>query len=182
MALSSTLYTLDIALSHVDRHVYETLSLRVPMHPSESPEYFVTRVLAYCLEYTDGITFSRGISDPDEPTLAVRDLTGALQAWFEIGAPDAARVHKASKAAPRVAVYTHRDPVQVCKAFTGARIHRADDILVYAIDREFIAEVAARLSRRLALDIAVTEGMVYVTIEGAVVSGAVVPHPLQPRS
>lgn len=180
MALSSTLYTLEIALSHVDRHVYETLSLRVPMHPSESPEYFVTRVLAYCLEYTDGITFSRGISDPDEPTLAVRDLTGALQAWFEIGAPDAARVHKASKAAPRVAIYTHRDPAQVCRAFIGERIHRAADIPVQAIDRTLVAEIAARLTRRMSLEITVTDGMLYVTIDGAALSGAVVPHALQP--
>jgi uncharacterized protein YaeQ len=182
MALSSTLYTLDIALSHVDRHVYESLALRVPMHPSESPEFFVTRVLAYCLEYTEGITFSRGISDPDEPTLAVRDLTGALRAWFEIGAPDAARVHKASKAAPRVAIYTHRDPLQVCKAFAGERIHRAAEISVFALDRELVAAVAARLARRLALDITVTEDVLYVTIDGDVLAGAVVPHPLQPPS
>jgi len=182
MALSSTLYTLEIVLSHVDRHVYETLSLRVPMHPSESPEYFVTRVLAYCLEYTGGVTFSRGISDPDEPTLAVRDLTGALQAWFEIGAPDAARVHKASKAAPRVAIYTHRDPVQVCRAFLGERIHRASEIPLYAIDRDLVADIAARLARRMTLEIAVTEGMLYVTIDGAVLSGAVTSHALQPTT
>jgi uncharacterized protein YaeQ len=164
----------------VDRHVYETLSLRVPMHPSESPEYFVTRILAYCLEYTDGITFSRGISDPDEPTLAVRDLTGVLQAWFEIGAPDAARVHKASKAAPRVAIYTHRDPAQVCKAFAGERIHRAEAIVVQAIDRDLIREVAARLERRMRIELTVTDGMLYVTIDSAVLSGSVVAHPLQP--
>jgi uncharacterized protein YaeQ len=179
MAISSTLYTLDITLSHVDRHVYETLSLRVPMHPSESPEYFVTRVLAYCLEYTEGITFSRGISDPDEPTLSVRDLTGALQAWFEIGAPDAARVHKASNAAPRVAIYTHRDPVQVCRAFVGERIHRASEIPVQAIDRDLIEAVTARLARRMVLDVTVTEGTLYVTIDGAVLTGSVVAHPLQ---
>jgi uncharacterized protein YaeQ len=180
MAISSTLYTLDITLSHVDRHVYETLSLRVPMHPSESPEYFVTRVLAYCLEYTEGITFSRGISDPDEPTLAVRDLTGALQAWFEIGAPDAARVHKASKAAPRVAIYTHRDPTQVCRAFVGERIHRASEIAVQAIDRDLIEAVTARLARRMVMDVTVTEGTLYVTIDGAVLTGSVVAYPLQP--
>ena len=73
-------------------------------------------MLAYCLEYAEGIVFSNGISDPDEPTIAVRDLTGAIKVWIEIGAPDAARVHKASKAAPRVAVYTHKDPAQLMRA------------------------------------------------------------------
>src|SRR6266571_4484237 len=112
MALTATVYNFDIDLSDTDRNVYETLALRVAQHPSESDEYLVTRVLAYALELTDGIAFSRGISDPEEPALAVRDLTGAIQTWIEIGAPDAARLHKASKAASRVVVYTHKDPQQ----------------------------------------------------------------------
>jgi uncharacterized protein YaeQ len=176
MALTSTLYVLEIALSHVDRQVYDSLSLRVPMHPSESPEYFVTRLLAYCLEHTEGIAFSRGISDPDEPTIAVRDLTGALQAWIEIGAPDAARLHKASKASPRVAVYTHRDPAMVQRQLAGQKIHRAETIPLYAIDRALIDAVAARLERRMAIDVTVTDGTVYVTIGGETLHGDVVRH------
>ena len=113
MALTATLYNFEIDLSDVDRNVYEKLALKVARHPSESEAYLVARVLAYCLEYTEGIAFSPGgLSSPDEPPIAVRDLTGALRAWIEIGAPDAARLHKASKAAPRVALYTHRDPAQ----------------------------------------------------------------------
>ena len=81
--------------------------------PSESEEHLVARVLAYALEFTEGIAFSRGLSEPEEPTIAVRDLTGALRAWIEVGTPEAARLHKAGKAAPRVAVYTHKDPAQL---------------------------------------------------------------------
>ena len=79
MALTSTMYNFDIDLADSDRGVDEHLELRVPRHPSESEDYLVTRVLAYCLEYTDGISFSKGISDPDEPTVAVRDLTGRIR-------------------------------------------------------------------------------------------------------
>jgi uncharacterized protein YaeQ len=179
MALTSTLYTLDITLSHVDRHVYESLQLRVPMHPSESAEYFVARVLAYCLEYTEGIGFSRGISDPDEPTLFVRDLTGTLTAWFEIGAPDAARVHKAAKAAPRVAIYTHKDVAMVRRAFAGERIHRAETIAVHAFDRDLIVALAERLDRRLTLDVTVTDGTLWITVGGAVLTGTMTTWPLQ---
>ena len=87
MALSSTF---TIRLSHVDRGIYETLDLRLARHPSETPEYLITRLLAYCLEFTEGIAFSKGLSDPDEPAIVVRDLTGALRGWIEIGAPEAA--------------------------------------------------------------------------------------------
>ena len=178
VALGATIYTFDIGLSHVDRHVYETLALRVARHPSETEEYLLTRVLAYCLEHAEGIAFSRGLAEPDEPALAVRDLTGALRAWIEVGLPDAARLHRASKAAPRVAVYTHHDPERVRRAVAGERIHRAESVELYAVDRELLAELAARLDRRMAFDLSVTEGHLYVTIGGETLSGEVVRHPL----
>src|SRR4249920_1720336 len=101
MALGATLYTIDIDLADGDRGVYESLALRVARHPSESEDYLVTRVLAYALEFAAGIEFSAGLSDPDEPAISVRDLTGRIRSWIEVGTPDAARLHKASKASPR---------------------------------------------------------------------------------
>jgi len=74
MALNSTIYNFDIDLSDSDRSVYESLSLRVARHPSESEEYLVARVLAYALEYTEGLEFSRGLCNPDDPAIAIRDL------------------------------------------------------------------------------------------------------------
>ena len=93
MALGATLHAFTVRLSHVDRNLYETLELRLARHPSETAEFLVTRLLAYCLELTEGITFSKGLSDPDEPAIVVRDLTGALRAWIEVGAPEAPRLH-----------------------------------------------------------------------------------------
>ncbi|MCC6241638.1 MAG: YaeQ family protein [Gemmatimonadaceae bacterium] len=173
MALTSTVYTFDITLSNVDRGVYETLALRVAMHPSESAEYFTARVFAYCLEYAEGIVFSKGISDPDDPTVAVRDLTGTITTWIEIGAPDAARLHKAAKAARRVVVYTHRDPMQVQRQLAGERIHRAAEIPLMAIDRGLIDAFCERLERRMAFTFSVTDGMVYLDVNGATLSGTI---------
>src|SRR4051812_18653402 len=105
MAQTATIYNVEIDLADHDRGVFESLAIRAARHPSESEEYFVTRLLAYAIEYTEGIEFSRGgVSGPEDPPIAVRDLTGAYKAWIEIGNPEAARLHKASKAAPRVAV------------------------------------------------------------------------------
>ena len=106
--------------------------------------------------------------------IAVRDLTGALRAWIDVGAPDAARLHRASKAAPRVAVYTHHDPERVRRAVAGERIHRAESVELYAVDRELLAELAARLDRRMTFDLSVTEGHLYVTIAGETLAGEVV--------
>src|ERR1700691_2833018 len=149
MALSSTIYAFSVRLTDADRGVYETLSLRVAQHPSETAEHLITRLLAYCLEYVEGITFSKGLSDPDEATIAVRDLTGALVSWIDIGLPEAARLHKASKAAPRVVVYAHRDVVPWLARLEGERIHRAEALEIYAMDRELVAALVSPLERRM---------------------------------
>jgi uncharacterized protein YaeQ len=175
MALGATVYVLDIDLSDSDRGIYETLALRVARHPSESDDYLVARILAYCLEYTEGIEFSRGgLSDPDEPPLAVRDLTGTLQTWIDIGSPDAARLHKACKLAPRVAVYIHKDPTQFLRGLSGERIHRADALELYALDRQLVAALAARLERRMAFALSINEREIYLSIADATLTGAVV--------
>ncbi len=176
MALTATIYTIDIDLADSDRAVYETLALRVARQPSESAEYLVARVLAYAIEFAPGIEFSRGICDPDDPAIAVRDLTGALRAWIDIGSPDAARLHKASKLAPRVAVYTHKDVGQVVRNLAGERIHRVEALELYAIDRPLVAAVAARLERRMAFGLSINERELYISIGADTIAGPVVRH------
>jgi uncharacterized protein YaeQ len=178
MALSSTIYNFEIQLSDVDRGVYGPLSLKVARHPSETEEHLATRVLAYCLELTEGIAFSRGVADPDEPAICVRDLTGAYRAWIDIGSPDAARLHKASKAAPRVAVYTHKDPALLLSQLAGERIHRAEALEIYAIDRELLCAFVARLKRRTAFDLSVTDRHLFMNIDDATLTGEIARHSL----
>jgi uncharacterized protein YaeQ len=174
VALTATLFAFEIELSHVDRGVYETLTFRAAQHPSETDDFLLARVLAYCLEYADGIQFSaQGLSGPDEPPLAIRDPTGALLTWIDIGVPDAARLHKAAKAAPRVVVYTHKDPSRLVRLLEGERIHRADALELYAIDREFISEWTSRLKRRMTLALTVTDGHLYLTIGDTSLTGTI---------
>jgi uncharacterized protein YaeQ len=174
MALTATIYNFDIELADNDRGVYETLALRVARHPSESEEYLVARLLAYLLEYTEGIEFSRGITDPDSPAIAVRDLTGVIKTWIDIGTPDAARLHKASKAAARVVVYIHKDPALFLKQIAGEKIHRAEDLELYAIDRGLVAALVERLERRLGFSVSINDRELYVSIGAENLTGAVV--------
>jgi len=177
MALGATVYVFDIRVADADRNVYETVSLRVARHPSESEEYLLTRVLAYCLEFTEGIAFSSGgLSNPDEPALAVRDLTGVLKSWIEVGAPEATRLHKASKASPRVAVYVHKDIDALLSRLQGERMHRADTIELYAMDRDLLSALAARLQRRMTLDLSIAERTLYVTLGDDTLTGEVKRH------
>jgi len=167
MAIGVTMYTFDIQLADVDRGVYEDLSVRVARHPSETDAFMLTRVLAYCLEYEEGITFSEGVSATDEPAVLVRDLTGALVAWIEVGAPDAARLHTGSLAGARVAVYTHRDPAKVAAPWAGKKIHRADEVNLYSFDPGFVESATAPLERRNTMTVSITERRLYLDLNGS---------------
>ncbi|MFD1812249.1 YaeQ family protein [Rhodococcus gannanensis] len=178
MALSATLYTFAVQLADVDRGVYQDMDLRVARHPSETAEYMLTRVLAYCLEYEDGISFSDGGVSSDEAPVLVRDLTGHVTAWIDVGAPDVDRIHRAAKLADRVAIYTHRDPVKVLAALPAKRIHKSDAIPVYSFDSAFVEDAAAAIERRTAVSVSVTERLLYLDLGGAAFSTQIEEHRL----
>lgn len=178
MALTATIYTFDIDLSDVDRGVYETLELRVAQQPSETLEYMLSRVLAYCLEYTEGIAFTQGVAAGDELAIWVRDLTGRMIAWIDVGMPDAERLHRASKQADRVAIYTHRNPEVIKQQLAGKRIHRVEEIPLYATDYHFMAALVAAVQRRTRMTLSITERQIYSDIGGQSIVGTLAQHRL----
>jgi len=179
VALQATVYHLQIELSDVDRGVYEALDLRLARHPSESMPYLLTRALAYALLYEEGIAFSKGgLSSTDEPPLSIRDLQGNLRAWIEIGTPAAERLHKASKASPRVVVFTQHDPRLLIKEAATRPIHKAEQIEVYALDPAFLAELEALTDRNARWTLLRNDGLLFVTVGEKTVEGAVSRHAL----
>lgn len=175
MALTATVFNFIVELADVDRGVYETLDLKLAQHPSETNEYMLVRVFAYCLEYEEGIEFTRGLSTTDEPPIRICDPTGRMTAWIDVGAPSADRLHKASKLADRVALYTHRDLRQLLPQYEGQKIHRREEIPVYAFDRAFIDGIVPLVDRRTKMSLSVTERHLYVELSGKTFSTVLEP-------
>ena len=176
MALTATVYSFETEIADIDRGVYEALALRVARQPSETVEFMLTRFLAYCLEYTEGIEFTEGVAAGDEPAVVVRDMTGRMTAWIEVGMPDASRLHRGSKLAGRAAVYTHRNVDKVMEALSGKHVHRAAEIPVYEFGRGFVDEVAAILQRRDKVSVSITERQLYLDVSGQTFNTTVAEH------
>ncbi|WP_427870820.1 YaeQ family protein [Leucobacter luti] len=167
MAIGATIHTCEVQLADVDRGVYEELSLRIARHPSETDAFMVTRLLAYCLEYEEGIAFGAGgISSTEEPAVLVRDLTGAVTHWIEVGAPDWQRLHHGMKLAGRASVYTHRDPERLLPNWDGKGIHRAEQLRIRSFAPAFIEAAVSELARRNTVTVSVTEGQLYLELNG----------------
>lgn len=176
MALTATMYRFDVDLSDVDRGVYEQFEVRAAQHPSESEEFLVTRVLAYVLEYSESLQFGRGISTTEDATVWQRSPDGRVELWVEVGAPAPERLHRVSKQAERVAVYSHREPGFVRSLWKGQTIHRADQIEVYFVPGDFVSWLVSKLERKTVWSVSRNDGTVYLTIGSEMREWAITPE------
>jgi len=174
MAAGATIRTLGVALSDVDRGVYETLELRVAQHPSESLGFLWSRIIGYCLSYGEGIRFSKGgLSSAEEAPVSVWRPDGTLDTWIDVGAPSAERMHKASKAAAKVVLYSSTSMTQLRKEAARRRIHRLEEIEVWSLPAQLLLELGELTSRNMQLELARTDSQLYVTHAGKVIEADV---------
>ena len=162
MAHAGLLYRFHINLADADRGVYETLELRTAMHASETEVFLVVRVLGYCLLHEEGIAFGRGLCEPDESAIHVRDLTGQLVHWIEVGMPAADRLHKAMKAVGKLTIVPHRPLRLLERSLEGHTIHKVNDIQVVVIDPALVATIAGKLERIESWDLTVSDGTIFL--------------------
>lgn len=177
MALTATIHNLSIELADVDRGVYEQLDLRIARQPSETLEYMLMRVLAYCLEYKEGIALTEGVAAGTDPAIFIRDLTGRTTAWIEVGTPTAERVHRGLKLAGKAAVYTHKDARKLLKDWEAAGIPRLAEVPVYTFDQNLVSNIVPLLeSRRNQVSLSITERELYIDVDGAQFTSTIGEH------
>lgn len=142
------LYRFELELSDVDRGVYESLSFRMAQHPSENGAYLLSRLLAYALNYQPNIEFSpSGLNDPDEPAIRVLGAHNSIDLWIDIGNPSTIRLHKASKAAKQVIVYTYKRAATLLDQIDPKKIYRSEDIRLFEIDSVFLERLESNLQK-----------------------------------
>ena len=171
MAQTSTVFNFLVDLSDVDRGNYDQLTLKVARHPSETSLYMLARVLAYCLEYRTGLSFSKGLSESDEPALWCHDETGTLTSWIEIGGPTPERLHRASKRCEDVAVYLHRDPRHFLEQCNKVEIFRSSQIRIYLFPPEILAGLESILDRRMVFALSRNDGELYISSANTTLNG-----------
>jgi len=164
MALRATIYKADLHVADSDRHYYGSHALTVARHPSETDERMMVRLLAYALHAQEGLAFTKGLSDTDEPDLWLKDLTGAIDLWIEVGQPEERRILKACGRARQVVVYCYGGHASTIW-WEGVRgkLARARNLRVVNLPVEQSRELSQLAERTMDLHVNVQDGTAFVS-------------------
>lgn len=163
MALKATIYKAELMVSDMDRHHYATYPLTIALHPSETLERMMVRLVAFALNAADNLEFTRGLSTDDEPDLWARSLSDEIELWIELGQPDEKRIRKASNRAKKVIVYTYHGRAanlwweqmeKVCSRF--------DNLQVIDLAAEAVSQLEGLADRTMQLQANIQDGVLWL--------------------
>ena len=164
MALKPTIYKFTINLTDMDRSNYETLSLTVAQHPSESVERMMVRVLAYCIDADDQLVFTKGVSAVDEPDIWQHTLDGQLSLWIDVGEPSLDRIKKAVHSSRSVKIYTMNTKSDVWWGQLADKLANLE-LWVYRLKWQDVQALAALVQRTMNFSVTITESSAYIAAE-----------------
>jgi uncharacterized protein YaeQ len=180
MALKSTIYKAQLSIADMDRGVYGEHSLTLALHPSETEERLMVRLLAYALhvsadEHRGKLEFARGLSDTDEPDLWQHDLSGVLVQWIEVGQPDERRMLRAASRAESAVFISYAVSTPIWWAGVKNKLTRSERLTVWQLPPEQSQALAALAKRSMLWQVSVQDGHVWVHAGEATVEVALVP-------
>jgi uncharacterized protein YaeQ len=173
MAQPSTIYRVNIQLSDIDRGLYESLQITVARHPSETEERLLARILAFALYYEPELTFTKGVGAGDEPDLWLKGPDGRVCHWVEVGLPEAERLIKASRHSERVTLCAFGSSLPIWEKQQLPKLAGISNLTVICLEQVFLKSLSERLQRSISWSLTVTEGALYLTIDGETLESAV---------
>ena len=163
MALKSTMYKADCQVADIDRGYYQTHNLTIALHPSETEERMVVRLLAFVINAHEHLQFTKGLSSDDEPDLWQLSLTGDIELWIDVGMPDEKRIRKASSRADKVIIYSYGGRNTVWWKQIQPKLERFNNLTVINLPKSATDQLAMLLKRVMQLQISLQDGQIWIS-------------------
>ncbi|WP_198119188.1 YaeQ family protein [Massilia rhizosphaerae] len=163
MALKATIYKADLSIADMDRNYYQEHALTIARHPSETDERVMIRLLAFALHADPQLTYGKDLFDVEEPALWLKDLTGAIDLWIEVGQPDERRLMKAAGRAEHVVVYSYSATSNIWFKGLASKLERTKKISIINIPAETSAQLEQMVQRSMQLQCTIQDGQVWLT-------------------
>ena len=163
MAIKATVFKATLQIADMDRHYYADHALTLARHPSETDERMMVRLLAFALFADDALAFGKGMSGDDEPDLWLKDLTGEIKRWIEVGLPDERVIRKACGRADRVVVLSYGRAADIWWNENRDKLQRQNNLTVLKLPSVTTLALAALASRTMQLQCTIQEGHIMMT-------------------
>nr|MCF6217953.1 YaeQ family protein [Gammaproteobacteria bacterium]MCF6230797.1 YaeQ family protein [Gammaproteobacteria bacterium] len=163
MANSATIYKAVINITDMDRNYYAEHALTIACHPSESESRMMVRLLAFILNATPDLQFSRGLSSQDEPALWVRNEIDETLLWIDIGQPDEKRIRQACQRAKQVIIYTYQ-PRSVAPWLkqVAHKLSRFDNLTIRHLEQTTVDQLGSLAKRTMKLQCTLQDGELWI--------------------
>jgi uncharacterized protein YaeQ len=165
MALKPTIYKMQIAISDFNRNFYDSVQLTIALHPSETLERMMTRIVAFCLNAQENINFTKGLSEVEEPDIWVKTLDDLLILWIDVGEPSPERIKKSSRLAPEVKVYSFNSKSDTWWAQSKSKVESFSNVKFYQFDFKQIQHLATFVKRGMDWSLSISGDTVYIAAE-----------------
>lgn len=167
MALKATIYKADLQVVDLDRKHFADQALTIARHPSETDARMMVRVLAHALYAQEGLTFTKGLFDVDEPDLWARNLSGEIDLWIDLGQPDEARIRRACSRAAQVVVLCYAGSCDSWWKSIAGKLARLTNLSVVQLPAETADALAALAERGMRLQCMIQDGDVWFSSDKA---------------
>ena len=171
MAQKATIYKVELSVSDMDRHYYETHNLTVAKHPSETDERLMVRILTFALNAHEQLEFTRGISTDDEPDIWQKSLSGEIELWVALGLPGEKIIRQSCGKANEVIVYCYggRTAEMWWEKIKNSTT-RFNNLQIINFSKKDTSELEKHVSRLMKLQINIQDGDVMVSVDGSIVN------------
>jgi uncharacterized protein YaeQ len=164
MALGATIHRCELQVSDLDRSYYNTHTLTIAQHPSETDQRMMARLLAFALHADEGLSFTRGLSQEDEPDLWRMSADGRVIEWIETGQPDEKRLRKASAKSEQVTVLCYQPrAARVWWKQVAAKLERLDNLSVFLLPEDASEHLGDLASRNMSLQCTIQEDQIWLS-------------------
>jgi uncharacterized protein YaeQ len=162
MAIKSTVFKANLQIADMDRHYYHEHALTLSMHPSETEERLMVRLLAFALQADERLEFGQGMTDENEADLWRKDLTGAIEQWIDVGLPDEKLIRKACGRAEQVIVYCYGGrTAELWFSQNSKELARLKNLTVVSLSAESTRGLAALVERTMSLQCTIQDDQMW---------------------
>jgi len=161
VAIKPTIYKFRISLSDLNRNYYDTLNLTVALHPSETTERMMVRVLAYCVNAQEQLSFTKGLSEAAQPDIWVRSYDEKITLWIDVGEPSIERIKKSCHLAETVKIYCFNSKADVWWKQSQGKISQLKASVI-KFDWPEIQHLASLVERTMDMSVSISGDSAYV--------------------